>query len=234
MIGFWPYPGVSLRFKHTTDLINFEITEETHVKYLELLGSQFYESVVSSIDRFKNKSKDLTQIAQVAANSLSFMKSQVSFFWPQKLDQLMRYCRGSSKENKLFIVKGISGSGKTHLISKAIENCLKDGEEKIVIARFCGETLGIETATEVQNTLTEHVKVLDKFYNPNTKANDFDGHLMSLAKSNRKSKIFIFIESLDALNDLSESNIIKKFAWLSENLPQNVRIIMSTGCGPKN
>jgi WD40 repeat protein len=166
-----------------------------------------------------------------------FGKERCKFFIgrEENLDKIKNYL--GTPNSKPMIVYGESGSGKSALMAKAIEDSSPDfygiKEEDYIykdefIARFIGAT---PESSDLRSLLESLIKQITKIYhrddsNIPTEYNDLIQDFKErLNFATAEKPLFIF---LDALDQLSDSDSAHNFTWIPDELPENVNIILST------
>jgi hypothetical protein len=127
-----------------------------------------------------------------------------------------------------LVVYGESGSGKTALMAKAIADCHLENSESVIIFRFIGAT---PTSSDGRSLLEGLCRQISRLYGADVSnipadyrdlVQEFPKRL-SLAKAQRPLIIF-----LDALDQLSDTDHVRGLSWLPTDIPENVRIVVST------
>ncbi|NLT44883.1 MAG: DUF4062 domain-containing protein, partial [Thermotogaceae bacterium] len=154
------------------------------------------------------------------------------------LEEISEYIEG--EDNRIFALTGESGSGKSSVMAKAIEQAQR--EKNVVIYRFCGITANSSNELYLLSQLCEEItsNCLDKtnIYAKrddisSTEDDDKDGKdsykpeqrevfgkfekCLSISLQGRKLVVFV-----DALDQLSGN-----LAWLPDELTENTKIIVS-------
>jgi hypothetical protein len=153
------------------------------------------------------------------------------------LENIAKYLNDPSTKKVLSLI-GSSGSGKSSVMAKAIENLKDDPKRKngVLAYRFIGVTsastnvisllrsLCAEMAAQFGETLEsiagkEQEKSLYEIYG----LTEVLRKCMALATSEKRVVLF-----LDALNQLSETDNAKALYWLPKELREHVKIIVSS------
>ncbi len=125
-----------------------------------------------------------------------------------------------------LVVWGVSGSGKSALMAKAVQQARDSGNE--VLCRFIGATPESSNGRSLLESLCKQIShrygadetTIPSEYNDLVQG--FPERLV-LAKSGKPLILF-----LDALDQLSDMNNARNLAWLADELPPNVHLIVST------
>lgn len=131
-----------------------------------------------------------------------------------------------------LVIWGPSGSGKSALVAKAIQQSTEDHPRANCIYRFIGTTPESSNERALLESLYRQIASSDNkndFHVPsdyNDLAREFS---RCLKRGARKKPIFLF---LDALDQLVDSNGTPSLTWLPAELPPKVKIIISTLPGP--
>ena len=123
----------------------------------------------------------------------------------------------------LFLIYGKSGSGKSSIMAKLIEQTQRANNSKVVF-RFIGATKNSSSSTEILVSIFDELGINMRL--ENMQEEDFSGFservkiaLLNLSAVDKK--ITIFIDAVDQLTNFDP------FLWIPENLPENVKIIIS-------
>lgn len=126
---------------------------------------------------------------------------------------------------------GASGSGKSALLAKALEQVRKSRPDAVTAARFIGAT---PASSDIRALLEGLCRQITRAYSGDEKtiptefkelSEEFPKRL-ALATAERPLVLF-----LDALDQLSESQNAHSLFWLPKALPDNVFLIISTAPG---
>ncbi len=126
---------------------------------------------------------------------------------------------------------GASGSGKSALLAKAVEQVQKSRPEAVLAARFIGST---PASGDIRALLEGLCRQITRAYGGEEKtiptefkelSEEFPKRL-ALATAERPLVLF-----LDALDQLAESQNARSLFWLPKDLPDNVFLVVSTAPG---
>jgi WD40 repeat protein len=121
---------------------------------------------------------------------------------------------------------GVSGSGKSALMAKAVENAQKSGKD--VIYRFVGATPESSNGRSLLESLCKQISRpygADESTIPSEYKDLLQEFPKRLALAKPEKPLILF---LDALDQLSDTDNARNLVWLSAELPPNVRLIIST------
>lgn len=209
--------------------------EELDEAYINCFISSTTEFLKAQVDKqiqkdFENNYSSLELERQHQYNYLN--KKLENFLGQEKiLNDIQDYI--SNEEDKPLIICGPSGIGKSSIMAKAIEDTSNNVDKKIIY-RFVGATPNSLTTKELLSSIFEELNISVEDKNQNNIENQFltdiDKEENSFVNfSDRfyneilevKDDIVIFIDAVDQLaND-------DQFLWLSNNLPSNIKIIIS-------
>ena len=165
--------------------------------------------------------------AEVAAHE-AFGEERATFFTGRVgiLEFIGDYVRGEDRHP--LAVWGESGSGKSALMARAVQQVVEAHPEAELIYRFIGATPDSSNGRSLLEGLcreTSRRYMVDE----STVASDYRELVrefpqrMALATAHRPLILF-----LDALDQLSDAERGRKLAWLPPDLPEHVRLIVST------
>lgn len=124
-------------------------------------------------------------------------------------------------------VWGVSGSGKSALMAKAIQRVQSNNSAE-VIYRFIGTTPDSSSGRSLLESLCRQISRCYRT-DESTIPLDYQGLVQDfprrLALTKARKPLIIF---LDALDQLTDDNDARNLSWLPAELPEHVRIIVST------
>ncbi len=151
------------------------------------------------------------------------------------LKNIAEYIDMKEGDNQPFVIHGSSGSGKSSLLAQAIEEAKKHSSKKILY-RFVGATPNSNSSKEI---LTSIIKELEKDVKHEVEKEKGNSDFLSLDTpdmketfeefsyrirnkiNNLKDEVVIFIDAVDQLTNEEQ------FLWLPNELPANVKIVIS-------
>lgn len=135
------------------------------------------------------------------------------------------YMRGDDR-HPLAIV-GASGSGKSAVMARALQQAQRDHPAAVIVSRFIGAT---PASSDVRALLERLFRQIARAYSPEERAIPTDYRelvqefpkLLALAHASRPLIVF-----LDALDQLSDAERARSLAWMPVDLPPHVRVVVS-------
>jgi hypothetical protein len=134
----------------------------------------------------------------------------------------------SSATNQPLCIWGESGSGKSALMAKAIAECGARNADCFIISRFIGAT---PASSDGRSLLESICRQITRHYggDETTIPTDYKELVKELptrlALATKDKPLIMF---LDALDQLSDADRARNLMWLPGELPENVRLIVST------
>jgi WD40 repeat protein len=125
-----------------------------------------------------------------------------------------------------LVIWGASGSGKSALMAKAVEQAGKHGQE--VVCRFIGTTPESSGGRALLESLCKEIRLRhrkDGSPLPSDYRNLVFVFQSTLALATPDKPLFLFLDALDQLSDVDDA---RSLAWLPAELPSNVRLVVST------
>lgn len=153
-----------------------------------------------------------------------FERSRIFIGRNDILNTIERYL--STEAQHPLTIWGESGSGKSALMSKAIENAQKSGQE--VIFRFIGVTPESSNGYALLQSLCRQVSRnygVNEHSIPTEYKDLVKEFIKRLALATKEKPLVIFLDALDQLTDTHNARNLK---WLPIELPQYVHLIVST------
>jgi len=142
------------------------------------------------------------------------------------LQDIAEYIRGPDRHP--LVVFGTSGTGKTALLARAVREALESNSDAQVIFRFLGAT----PSSSNERALVESLcRQMSRCYGMDESTVPADYRQMvadlpkRLALATPYRPLILF---LDALDQLSDTDRAPSLAWLPADLPDHVRLIVST------
>lgn len=145
------------------------------------------------------------------------------------LDDIAAYITGD--EPQPFVLWGVSGSGKSALLARALQETKQSHFHAVIIARFIGATPGSSNA---RSLLEELCRQITRNYggDERTIPTEYRELLQAfpkcLALAHAEKPLVLFVDALDQLSDQDHAD---QLAWLPVSLPAHVRLILSTLTG---
>ncbi len=195
--------------------------------------SSLEKVIKEQIDEFKEK--DSLNIEIEAHKKFGKELSKVFVGRDENLKKIKNYLKTS--HSKPLIIYGDSGSGKSALMAKSVEDSLSNFYELQegcdlysdgVIVRFIGATPESSDLRSLLESLSRQItKIYDKDDSKipteyNELVQDFKERL-NLATTEKP--LFIYLDALDQLSDLENAH---NLSWIPSELPKNVHIVLST------
>ncbi|QSZ42194.1 tetratricopeptide repeat protein [Sulfurimonas aquatica] len=220
--------------KAHTKQIDKDRLDETYLEKFEVRMIEFLESQVDSQTQ-REKELKLTplEIELQAQNYFAINKRKNFLSQEQMRKSIASYLQ--SDEEQALVIYGKSGRGKSALMSKAIEEAQTLAKSK-VLYRFVSATPNSSSSKEILTSIfeelsidvrsekekqTEEEETLSLGSNEDTESfEDFSQRIYSEIR-NIKEEVVIFIDALDQLQNDDQ------FLWLPNNLPKNVKIVLS-------
>jgi NACHT domain- and WD repeat-containing protein len=227
---------------------------DTTKDHLAKLCDDVYNSLASIINKEISKFEEIDPLDKEITDHNNFGKDRVKFFIGRTdiLQKISEYTKSSN--NHPLAVFGESGSGKTALMAKAIEQVQKEYLEAKVIFRFIGATPG---STDIRSLLEGLCNQIYSAFNleeqKQHKLNEIKGsddesqkkrllieqeytvssEIQKLPETFRRFLTNIpsdrkFILFLDALDQLSATDNARSLFWLPAEISENARIIVSS------
>jgi len=150
------------------------------------------------------------------------------------LGEIERYLAPTSEPARPLVVHGASGSGKSALLAKAIqERQTEEGglQKGKVIARFIGATAN---STDLRSLLEGLCRELGEYYSADDAKLPLDLNKLTVVFRQRlelataEQPLTLFVDALDQLQ-MSEG---PDLSWLPGKLPTHVRLVVSAIAGP--
>lgn len=134
----------------------------------------------------------------------------------------------TSQNQHPLAVYGESGSGKSALLAKAVEQAKKAHPRAEIVCHYIGATPESSSARAMLRSLCEQIRRIF-----GGKESELPTHYADLiqifpeylAKANPHNPLFIFIDALDQLSNLSNA---RSLDWLPPDLPPNTKVVVST------
>src|ERR1041384_8298540 len=142
------------------------------------------------------------------------------------LDDISNYLAGSDRHP--LALWGESGSGKSALMAKAIANCMSRFVNSEIVYRFIGAT---PSSSDARSLLESACRQVTRIYGGDeltipTEYKELVRDLpQRLALTPPDKPLILF---LDALDQLSDADHARNLLWLPNELPEHVRMVVST------
>lgn len=148
----------------------------------------------------------------------------------------------SPKEKKVLSMIGDSGSGKSSVMAKAIRNKEEEKNNALLVYRFIGVTSGSTNIITLLRNICGQIagafdETIESIAGKDQEKSLYEIYGLSevlrkcLGLATKEKPIVLF---LDALNQLSDTDNAKALYWLPKEVPDNVKIIVSSLPGLEN
>ena len=200
-------------------------TLDTH--YLKEFEERMKTFLKQQIDAQKEKDTthklSLLEVEKDSQRAFAISKRK-KFLAQEKIKKTIADYLLDDDNNQALIIYGESGKGKSALISKAIESA-ENLKTKKVIYRFVGATPNSATSIEILTSIFDELdgEGKNKSLSKDLEQESFEdfSRRICIKIQNIKEDVAIFIDAVDQLqND-------EHFLWMPEELPSNVKIIIS-------
>jgi WD40 repeat protein len=210
-------------FEYETPWRNNQISKD----YLSTLCKDIEETLTRVILDEINKLDETDPLAKEIYDHLLFGKERAKFFTGRTiiLKKITDYIQGD--DSHPLAIYGPSGSGKSALIARAVQDALQDNLAKEVLFRFIGASPG---SSDGRTLLESICRQISRSYNMDEARIPFAYQdLISefpkrLALASETQPLFLFLDSLD---QLSTADNARNLFWLPTELPKYVKIVVS-------
>lgn len=186
------------------------------------------EKLLNSLKQIAKETIDKYQELNIDEQKLHslFLKEKTEIFLGQEnlIKEIYQFATEETEE-KIFLLHGARGSGKTALMAKAVETCLKSESHKKInfLYRFIGATGSSSNLRSLIIGIYEQIcKQFDLDYVEPANYSVACSRL-EWALGNVSKKLVIFIDAIDQVL-LQGDNI---WQWIPLEIPQNVKFVIS-------
>ena len=190
------------------------------------------EEVLKSLSRIIEEEiaglEEVGALDKEIADHEAFGKERVQFFVGRAdiLRTIGDYVQEGDRH--LLAVVGEPGSGKSALMARAAEQARSDHAGAVVVVRFIGATPGSSDGRALLDSLCRQISRAygaDEATVPTDYKELVDEFPKRLALATDQRMLILF---LDALDQLSDAEHARNLIWLPGELPEQVRLIVST------
>jgi hypothetical protein len=197
----------------------------------ETLCVDVWKRLASVIEAEIERIEKIELLEKESSDHRAFAEDRARLFVGRNaiLDTIGSYLSGA--ERHPLAVWGESGSGKSALMAKAIANCESQTGNREIVYRFIGATPGSSDGRALLESLCRQIT---RSYGGDESAIPTDyrelvkefGERLKMAGAQKPLIIF-----LDALDQLSDADHARNLIWLPSELPEHVRLVVSTASG---
>ncbi|ODM93765.1 NACHT and WD repeat domain-containing protein 2 [Orchesella cincta] len=217
------------------------LTSTEHCQYLDELSKQLSSQLRGIIDEIieEDKTKAMWKTWYGVDGRLCSELNQQNIFCQQSakcslpienvVSSIKQYV--SSDKTYPLVVHGETGSGKTGLLSRVVQQCGSWLPDAFIIFRFVGVTPESRSLVQILRTIVSQLGFLLKgrsYWIPhNVQWYKKELYKLITAATSPSPSLLLIIDGLDELSPLD----IAELNWLSEPLPPRVRMILSCSEG---
>jgi len=190
------------------------------------LGEWVLEDLITIIDRLYPEGSQPDMWSREKIGHKSFAVNQTKLFIGRKeyIKQLNEYAADGTQP---LVILGKSGSGKSALLANWGLNYQANHPEELVLMHFIGATaISSNWAVMllmIMGKLKEHFEIQEELPDKPDKIRSVFPKWLSAASA--KGKVVLI---LDALNHLDDNEGAQELTWLPTQVPENIKIILST------
>jgi hypothetical protein len=210
--------------------------KKVKIDELEKFTDDVYSALHGIIEEQIKHVIDKDEIKQEVNLHENFKKQLVKHFkGREKIITEIEEKLEQKSDNKPLALIGESGSGKSSVMAKVVQNKSGKGENSQIVYRFIGATSG---STNLISLLQSVSGQIAKAYATTIEALAGEGNeknlheiygisevfKKSLALATPEKPLVVFLDALDQLADKQEQ---QNFYWLPEELPENTKLVVS-------
>ncbi|KPJ64556.1 hypothetical protein AMJ44_12620 [candidate division WOR-1 bacterium DG_54_3] len=195
----------------------------------EKVGRTLWQRIEAELGEPLEKEKDMLE--EEAGFHDLFMADRTRRFVGRRdvLDRMHAFCEQQG-EPSIIIITGEPGCGKSSLMARFSEEIIHDHPNWVIIPHFIGAS---PSSTNLRQTLRRLCTHLNQMIESPKEIPEGIKELLQifpdlLAKVAQERRILII---LDALNQFEKTDKAHDMRWLPQQLPENVRFVISTLAG---
>lgn len=222
------------------------IKKESHMAYLQNVTNTICEVVFNSMKQHflsENAVTDTSRsledklVNEIKQGAIILQKLTKDVMTRNKIvERIHGYClKEESDENAKslpLILHGESGSGKSTIVATVITQMINElTDNNAVVFRFIGTTQDSCNTKSLLSSLIQQFRAIRGLKHEESEIPDDHKMLAKVFKQELSGSLKVVI-FLDALDQLSDADIITEIEWLPIELPSNVKMVIS--CAPSN
>ena len=151
------------------------LTEETHAEYLKNLASDVDKDLKKKVKEAIKMKPKLDSVTSEIVSHVTFCTRKTASFYgrDELIKAAMNYYTGNegrvnsarsrsgNNTETVFVVHGVSGSGKTSLMAKVVSSVRQMFQEKkyspVLVTRFCGTSGASSSARNLLHSMCEQI-----------------------------------------------------------------------------
>jgi WD40 repeat protein len=204
------------------------ISNKPQVNYIDQLCDDMVKSLKGVIEDQLSELEEVDPLEREVSEHKSFGEERAHSFVGRQtvFEKIDTYL--SDQNYHPLAIWGESGSGKSALLGKAVANAEDENQDTEIIYRFIGATPESSNGRSLLDSLCRQISRLygaeesDIPIEFKDLVQDFPERL-SLATEDKP--LIIFIDALDQLGELDNA---KALSWIPAELPEHVRLVVST------
>lgn len=196
--------------------------------HLEALCEDVWRRLSEVIVNEISQMGEVEAVEQEMADHDAFGRVRGRFFFGREayLQDITAYMRGPAKTPLALF--GASGSGKSALLARALEQAKERQPGAVIVSRFIGAT---PTSSDIRSLLESLCRQITRAFGgdestiPSEYKDLVEDFPKRLALATAAKPLIVF---LDALDQLSETHNGRNLVWLPAALPEYARLVVST------
>ncbi len=214
--------------------VSFVFQVSKHKQYLDTVCEDFFSRISHMIEQAETRQSHVyTGMTSEILQHFHLGRGRCEVF--EGRDDVIETAREYLNNNSgiPLTIYGKSGCGKTSVMAKILEQCCEghwvspDGKPYAVLVRFLGTTPQTSNLYQLLDSLCGQLSVMcgRPWVVPEKFKDLVKSFVDLLRKAGKKQRIVVLLDSID---QLMPAHNAYKMTWLPDNLPSNVKMIIST------
>ncbi|XP_070534262.1 NACHT and WD repeat domain-containing protein 2-like [Ptychodera flava] len=211
-----------------------------HKQYLDSFLKRFHDTMVAMIDRAFERDKNHISnepMYEEILQHLTFCKLKCTTFHGRQdlLSEVQVYLQeranGNQNTASPMVIYGESGSGKTSVVAKAVQQTATNWfgrTDAAIVLRFLGTTPASTGIRQLLRSVCKQILTIYGYADQELPDDFFKvvrWFSQVLRYATKKKPLFIFLDSLDQLSPAEGAH---RLTWLPKQLPPHAAIVIST------
>lgn len=195
---------------------------------VEYLGNSIFNNLKQAIFGDEKNENNLSEIDHNRDKQINYVKTYSDFYIHESkvTKTITKFLKFSKRAANKLVVFGEKGSGKTAMLANYIKSHYAENKNKFLFFHFAEADADNKNNFEIVRRIITEINLLQKTdINPDSVNEQNPAPVLEAIFQKVKKEIIIVI---DGLEKVKTHEFFSKLFWLPQNIPANIKFIVST------